>query len=411
MAKAKQGRQGTSQSEAKARKKAKKRASPLLLFNAVALSVLLILVITLAVSALRSGSRIRGLEDRLVEINTQNSERLDLINQTSLLLARDSNIIRTSVGLPIRDYPVLRAEEDEQTDSDPELIPLLRGIDIIINRYNEELSLSEFARLKDNAELEELIQEFSLAVREEPNLTLVLFQGYNTYFRVQYLIEDRAISVSGPAGESKLPVGDIPAMIRYIKENVSAIESYYLELDAKASQLSLIEESQSVSDILESKGLTITPLAEDDVAFRRKVNLGDRTLLQLLLIKRSGAFAVAGKNAQSFDEFLPMAVRTLDELDMRTDQEKLVHEKHKFLVQAFQDAGINAILEDKGVSVSTVPRENDYFLFYDIYRGDEKIGSFALEKYNLDVYLVDKDEVQLSSLKSLTQVSIDEKKN
>jgi hypothetical protein len=104
-------------------------------------------------------------------------------------------------------------------------------------------------------------------------------------------------------------------------------------------------------------------------------------------------------------------VRTLDELDLRTNQEKLVYEKHKFLVQAFQDAGINAILEEKGVAVSTVPRENDYFLFYDIYRGEERIGSFALEKYNQDIYLLDKDEVQLSSLKSLTQVTIDEKKN
>jgi hypothetical protein len=393
------------------KKTAKKRFPPLLLFNAAVASLLAILVLVLAVSVLKSGKRIRGLEDRLVEINTQNSEKLDLINQTALLLARDSNIIRTSVGLPIRDYPLLRADEDDQTDGDPELIPLLRGIDIVIDRYQEELSLSEFAALKDNTELKELIQEHSLAVREEADLTLVLFRGYNTYFRVRYLTEDRAIAVSGPAGESTLPIGDIPAMIRYIRENIIAIESYYRELEAKASQLSQIEESKSVSEILEKQGLAITSLEEDDVAFRREVNLDNRTLLQLLLIKRNGVFAVSGKNAQSFEEYLPLVVRTLDELDMRTDQERLIQEKHEFLIQAFKDAGINAILEEKGVAVSTVPRENDYFLFYDIYQGEDKIGSFALEKYNLDIYLLDKDEVQLTSLKSLSQATIDEKKN
>jgi len=228
---------------------------------------------------------------------------------------------------------------------------------------------------------------------------------------VRYLTEDRAIAVSGPAGESTLPIGDTPAMIRYIRENIIAIESYYRELEAKASQLSQIEESKSVSEILEKQGLAITSLEEDDVAFRREVNLDNRTLLQLLLIKRNGVFAVSGKNAQSFEEYLPLVVRTLDELDMRTDQERLIQEKHEFLIQAFKDAGINAILEEKGVAVSTVPRENDYFLFYDIYQGEDKIGSFALEKYNLDIYLLDKDEVQLTSLKSLSQATIDEKKN
>ena len=386
------------------------RLSPLTLVSAASAAALLIVILVLAVGILRMGRRVREMDQRLVEVTTRDAEQMAILNQTVNLLALDTNTIRAGMGLPTREYPISQSPEEETAAASEELLALLEGIDLTIGRFEQKLSLEQFAALKENSSVLALLEEYSLDAREEPGLSLELFRGKDVFFRVRYLVEERALSVSGPAGRQTIEIGGIDEIASYLKDNVAAVEAHYEALKAEAAALARIETYGEVERVIKDRQLQISRVSEDREAYSRQVSIDGRPLLRLVLQKQSGVFAVGGSTAANIQGYVPLVAAALRELDTRSEREQMLQERRSFLTQTFQDTGISAILEQRGVTVSVEPREDDYFFYYDVQQGEQRIGSVALEKYNTEIYILDSNEVQITSLKTLSQNST-EKKN
>ena len=76
----------------------------------------------------------------------------------------------------------------------------------------------------------------------------------------------------------------------------------------------------------------------------------------------------------------------------------------------FKDINFIRLLESVDIKINLITHENDYFIYYDILHNSEKIGCFALDKFNYKVYITDKDEVQLGAVNSLSDLNMSKKK-
>jgi hypothetical protein len=395
----------------KIKKTKKKNISPLFLINFVVIPVLLIAVLSLVVAVFKIAKKTNSVETLLIERNKESSERLDIITQSLTLMAGDTNILRGSMGMPERVYPIHKLVFQEEENEEEGVMPLLRAVDIILGRYKEENGLIAFAALNDDEEIQKIFSEYSLSIEGENNIDLDITHGYNIYFKVKYQPEEQTLIISSPLGQKTLSIDQPYEITSYVKSNIEKIDIHYRRLREKAEALSRIGNNKTIQDIVAEKELTLSSMQEDTEEYRIQVSAGKRLLLNFILNKQDGIFMVKDRSSQTMDIFLFLAIDVLRELDTRSEREKMLVEQQKFITQVFEDPGIRKIIGDKGLEVVTLPRENDDFFYFDINNEEERIGSLALDKYSLEIYLIDKDEVQICSLRRLDDIGLNEKKN
>jgi LCP family protein required for cell wall assembly len=103
-----------------------------------------------------------------------------------------------------------------------------------------------------------------------------------------------------------------------------------------------------------------------------------------------------------FNEFYDELVKCLENFDHRTDEEVLVDTALSRIEELIENNDFNSYLSDIGLSLSTRIREDLDYFYYDIYHLDgKKLGAFAVLKKLGEIYLVDADDIPVSSLKTL----------
>ncbi len=129
------------------------------------------------------------------------------------------------------------------------------------------------------------------------------------------------------------------------------------------------------------------------------------------LRKEDRRYYAGESGTDDFAAFLPIAMKAVDRIDPRSDREKRVGQAQDFLTGLFAHPDLRRLLQSQGLGIQSDPRENEYFYYYDITKSGDKIGCFAVDKYSAEIYMTDKDEVQIGSFRGLTGVETIVKKN
>ena len=312
------------QKKKKTKKGKKKNISPLFLVNFVVIPVLLIAVLSLVVAVFKIAKKTNSVETLLIERDKESSEKLDIITQSLTLLASDTNILRASMGMSERTYPIHKLAFQEEENEEEGVMPLLRAVDIILGRYEEESGLIAFAALNDNEEIQKILSEYSLSIEGENNINLDITHGNDIYFKLKYQPDERTLIVSSPLGQKALSIDQPAEITSYVKLNIEKIDIHYHRLREKAEALSRIVDNKTIQDIVTEKELTLSPMQEDTEEYRIQVSAGKRRLLHFVLDKQDGIYKVKDRSSQTMDNFSLLAIDVLRELDTRSEREKML---------------------------------------------------------------------------------------
>jgi LCP family protein required for cell wall assembly len=345
---------------------------------------------------------------QLINKMQESSEYFDIINQSLLLLSHDSNTMRDQLGMSKKDYPILRNRKEIEEEEDPVLL-LFRAVEIVKKRNQEEKLMIKFHKFKTSPEFLNVLKIYFLESIEEEAYTLGLYKGKNRYFTLFYSPENEQIRLTA-AGTTEINNGSWGRnAFNFIERSLPTIVVHFSQVLQLSRRLATIKANDKIAALLKQKDLTLSPLFEDRERFYITVSKEKRTLITASIKKSDKSYSFNNKPVVSFDALLHEFISTLENIDTRTVREIGLEQAQNELEAVFKDLNFIRLSESVDIKINLITHENDYFIYYDILHNSEKIGCFALDKYNYKVYITDKDEVQLGAVNSLLDLNISKK--
>jgi hypothetical protein len=97
-------------------------------------------------------------------------------------------------------------------------------------------------------------------------------------------------------------------------------------------------------------------------------------------------------------------------MDIRSAEEIKIDDLISEMRQLIEDDGFAGYIEGRGLKLLDSGREDSDYYYYDLYdTQDRRIGAFGIQKFLGELYLVDHEDVPITSLRSIQ--GDNEKKN
>lgn len=165
---------------------------------------------------------------------------------------------------------------------------------------------------------------------------------------------------------------------------ITAQQEYFAQRDNRQSALRTALETPSVAAALEQQGLT-TRFRDSSVQL---VNGSGAVLLEI--------------DSFTHEQTPAELAATILELDTRPEEERRVDISRQKMETLAQDDAAAEYLAELGLRLDGTPRETLDFFMYDLRdTSGAVIGSFGVLKFHGDIYLLDADQVVITSLETL----------
>ena len=354
---------------------------------------------------------LKALSNGLADELRDSRAKLDVITQSLSLLANDSNDMRSQIGMAGREYPISQLIPQTQAEEENPVVQFWTVVERVYDRYDNEQNQVAFDRFVDSEDFQSFLKTNRLVVEEQGGLEIMLFRKLDRYMSIRYLPVTDEIELSFPHLTNQSRRKWQPETRLLVESQIPEIESYYSEARKKSENLGEIKKNPDVMQLLEQKEIFLKGIQEDRESYYVSVVQGRVAYLRVSLLKSDRLFHLAEAQSENLEDLLPAIVAAIGRVDPRSEREKRVGQSQQFLVETFEKTDLVRLLESKKLLIDLQPRENEYFIYYDIKNDQQKIGSFAVDKYTAEVYMTDKDEVQIGSFRSLTGAEPKVKKN
>jgi LCP family protein required for cell wall assembly len=369
-----------------------------------------------------------GLEEEIEKQHTQSQNLLR--NQQTLI--RNMRNTRKALNMPVGTYHFpdqdqAPAEDDGRAGSSDDSI-FYRAIDGIAEFYvQQELERILHGFVESNRT--ELLQMGSMntAIREKSGAQYVLAAGghpvvtieaspgaekktpriacaaYNGgSITVDLTVEKDGSPASGKARFS-LSGKEERSLLSFIREEKSRFLEQYEGFESRKERLSTLLQQEDVRTALANKNLTI-----------QKAQNGTTSLTYSLRSERdgeeflsfgatlNGSYSIQDSQVKNYEKLRSRLLESIRSYDNRSPREIKVAEAKQQVLNVAKDPAFQAYLKQKNLRISTDPREDLDYYYFDLLREDGSLyGSFAVLKKVGDIYLADDEDVVISSLKSI----------
>lgn len=356
-----------------------------------------------------SAASFRGLQDTLVRELRQSREETDRLAGSLRLLAGDSNEARMALGLPARAYPELEDFEGEGVrgeregrDGGARLLPYYQAVELLLStgaknerdrRFNEFLSSEALAVLLQRGGYK--------AQREGASVTWV--KGGRPWF--SFFQTAGGFAVRSFKGGEFAFTGPEAGVLDFIESEGASLASHFAEIEAASRRFYGAVREASFTEGLKNAGLFLEPLADSGEEIRARLTLTlERDLLKLSfgLDKKTGEFFIGERRYADFASFYAALSPAVAAIDMRGADALTVERVEREMRPLFEDSSFAAYLGSKGLSLSSVPQDDEEYVYYDFFTSSGKrAGSLGIQKKFGEIYLFDDEYVSLGSLKTI----------
>ena len=173
------------------------------------------------------------------------------------------------------------------------------------------------------------------------------------------------------------------------------------EYNQKARQFTDTLSRPEIRNIIRQEELrTTAPEYRDGKLSQTVLTKEERPVVNLSLDHREHHFKVNDDKFRDYEAFFQGVIRALETADTRTEEEIAEAEAKKRITAAAADPAFNAFLRNNGLTIAREPRETVHYYYFDLTRSDgTHIGSLAVQKQYGEIYLMDEDDVMISSLR------------
>jgi polyisoprenyl-teichoic acid--peptidoglycan teichoic acid transferase len=351
----------------------------------VLLAAVMVAVI-IALTALGAESRARG-------------EKTDLLKLHLSELSDDYNALRRSLGLEPREFG---QEPDAAGDAGGPPSGLAQGLAVIQSRYYDELKARRFTEFKTGKPFTALAAAIGCRPLATGLFSVALLKKNDIYFSISYAPDSGAVAIAA-AGRPERHAGPWDDRAAgFMRDTVKKIDAYYQSLPAHKAALAALGAEEKIAAVLAARHLTLRPGGEDHARIRVVVARDKDDLLTVSFDKLAGVFLIGEAPVAADADLAATVLPALAALDARTTREKRFAAVTASLQAELADPGFAAAAAEAGMTAATAPRETGAAVYFDIVHRGVKIGAFAVMRDTADIYFVDRDDVQIQALRSVT---------
>jgi hypothetical protein len=381
-----------------------------ILIIAASAAALIIAGVLLSLS-LSLSRNLKRIEKVFTEQIRSNAEEADLMRQSISIIGRNIEQIRFTLGLP--EQTIALPALSEETQQDDENNPAEKYYLAIktLEQYENSIRIST---QKDNLENSTVLKQYLVS----QGLTLSLSEDGSgeikslekQYYRI-YPSETVLVAESVIGTEYRFD-GPPEDFIDVLKEEVPLIRSHYRDIEQMRERFLTITSDSEINAVLEANDMWFSRIEENENTYvlelRKEPNY---TVLSLFLDKIAAHYRVLDKEYPDFPSFQDGVRSVLSDIDMRTPQEQLTDRSLEDIRSLFDNDAFSRYLEENDYTLSSEAREDSEYFYFDISRAEEgRLGSFAVQKISGELYLMDEDDVPLTSFRKLF-LETDIKKN
>ncbi len=394
------------------------------ILNIIALGVVAVLLL----NRMQAETR-RNLQhqERLISELRRTSEETEDLRAAARGLIEDTGEIREQLGMNRRSYEPLRPRYSRDTDADAgadgestsgEAQAFFEAFRELLAHQNRLALTKRFRELEEHGAFAEPARELGLEVLRhepdsdsEPGGRIELLRNGEVKFRIEP--DERAgdlVVQAERSGASELRISldqelDPGGLRGYLSEELEEIERLRQRREARAAELARLAESEAVTRRAGAQRHRVSRAAADN-RYEVTLELENGTLHEVPSLvfgyrPEDDRFVIDDARYETFEAFEDALFDSIAELSETPPEPNAVQRSIEMLQRAARDPGFRRLLENHGLQLSNEPRDRGDHLHFDLLEleGEERFGSFAVQRPNGELWIMDDGDVPLRTFR------------
>jgi len=368
-----------------------------------------ILCLVLAAVAFGQISLRKQLKDqtaRMAAYMDNTREELGMVAETQDVMKDNTRQVRQYMNLPPLSFP--SAGEEEPESSEPDATDFeLAAYDAVsfLSEYNDSQELQkEFSLFLEDPGLTGFLKETDLAIRKKGTFDRILEKGGTSYFSINYIPEDRSVEVGNILYGDKASFSEPGEGLQaFLRDGYNRQSDAYRKVSLLNRQLDSLYRDAALKSVLREKELYLG--AAGSVRENRQIPILRKDESVLAVVRTdtlSSAFRFGDQEYADAASLSEGVVAYLKTADVRTDAEILDDLVRTEIRTLLEDSAFLAYLGKQGYVIADSVREDNDYLYFDLMNGEDREGALALQKDFGEVYLMDKEDIPIRSLRTFS---------
>ena len=388
--------------------------------NIIIYTAVSLFIITLSVSVFSILHKTQRIEKRIINEFGNTNDKLENLQMNSIRISEDLNQTRGFLGLPESSYSFnIISDENENHEgnsSNTELLPFYKGFEYLKNHYTELGLQKNLAVILETADFKKVLEEKSLNLVEIDKLYRIAETGSgNIFFEITIDVVNKSVFVTSPVSDIEPELFEtvsLEKLVNYIDSKYDKIKNHNEKYSEFKSLLAGLLSDSKIKAYLKSNKLYLEK--SENVSKNTIIDIKRESGIKIAEINLSyenNLFLFCGEKYTDFNKLRENILNITNICDIRTFDEKKIEKSISEIKELSVDESFVKYLSDNGYCFSDKIREdNDYYYFDIILKGqNSKIGSFSVHKISGEIYITDYEEVPVSSLETVSELS--KKKN
>lgn len=369
------------------------------------------------------------LTAQFIYFSLKNNEQTSLINtrienynNTELLLEDNIRLIiektnEISTILSLSEMTFLQSSSDNDGKIKGvinENLPFFNAIDYIQNHSFKIDMENNLHILLNSSNVREQFKKNSIRVQKAGSSRYKLFRSENIYLTVEAENSQNPsvyfTSITGNVKKFLLKdlIDKNETMLTYLDSEISTINEHYTEYNKLKNKFTNLSKDTLFLKFLKNEKLIISEmLTGSNKLFYVITNKDKSYSIKMYLNGEYLKYEIGTENFTNYPDFYKSLKQYILDSDKRTEEIKIVDIAKQKVESIISSDSFLSYLEQNKLSVNLTPREDNDYFYYNITKNNiEFIGSFAVQKIIGDIYLMDTEDIMISSLKYL-ETSID----
>lgn len=376
----------------------------ILIITALGAVLVLFIIIQLSALTLKYSRQTDRIFNEIEDIN----KKYNLLENNITVVNEGSNEVRRILSLnpnnlSVYDYPESVKDQEIRNDD----IVFYNALDYLLVHYDLREMGKDLKTIVIGSDFKDYLSANNLTSIRTGSLSYKISNTKFPYFLIRTdNPEEPVFTIESIKGKAKtFPLSDLSENLNpvflFMEEEKLLLDSHYKNLQKLQNEFRQISADKELGNYLKLENLQISGLKEKTSCDEFLIFNKDRSFKITLTFDISNIiYRIGEENYSTFEEFYSGFFRILEDSDKRTEEIKVVDEARSSLEDILKDEAFIAYLNNNNFSVANSPREDNDYFYYDLKDKNSILqGSFAVQKIIGDIYLMDSEDIMISSIK------------
>jgi polyisoprenyl-teichoic acid--peptidoglycan teichoic acid transferase len=368
--------------------------------------VLLILIVQFLFLSVKYQNQSESLKNQIED----SREKELLLEKNLILLNEQSNEVRRILSLPQSFLMESETNNDKEISPDANKnLSFYNAVDFIKTFTTKAKMENDFNKFVNSANIKEYFKNKGFKLSKTGPSDYEIFQSDNLYFTLRVDNSQNPVIqiISFEEINNYISLEEVKAdnslIFNYLDKEIPVIEKHYTDFSEMMTEFNKLKTDNQFLNFLKKHKLQISELKKLINKSSYEISNKDKSfIVKIFLDKINLKFNLLNSTFTDYSLFSQSLKQYLIDTDTRTEEIKVVDLAKIRIESVFAEESFKSYLNQNSLKIKSITREDNDYFYYDILDGQsDLIGSFAVQKFLGDIYLMDPEDIMISSLKYL----------